>query len=76
MKKLTPAQQRVIDLMRDGWELTSFTHAGIPWLKRGAGPRSEYQKVHSGTFYSLRHRGLIYRTASEFPIDHYALMVS
>ena len=57
MKKLSPTQQRVVDRMREGWQLRG--HWGlsgvIVWLYKN----HEIKGVKITTFFALRDRGLL-----------------
>lgn len=70
--KLTKAQQRVIDLMRTGWELYS-SDLGVLLQEGGIGRGGETEKVSRTTLEALLDRGAIVRGAAEYPGVKYRL---
>lgn len=68
MSKLSPNMQRVIDLMRDGWELgASIHHLGRRriWLQKGGISKGgESEGVSAHTFEALLNRGVILRNGT------------
>ena len=62
MKKLSPAQQHVLDRMAEGWELatsTSRRSEGI-WLQQGGiGEEDQFEDVLKTTVSALLEQGLI-----------------
>ena len=75
MRKLTPLQQEIIDLMKDGWELgTAMGLNPRSWLQKGGlGKGGESKEIKSGTVHALAYLGYIERGESEFPTLHYRL---
>jgi hypothetical protein len=73
--KLTKAQQEVIDLMRQGWELgVSTTADGRWWLQKGGlGRGGETNNVNANTAHALLRAGLIRSAGYSFPTQHYLL---
>ena len=73
--KLSKAQQEVVDLMREGWELgvsTDFT--GRCWLQKGGcGKGGETKDVRSTTVGALREAGVIKICGYSFPTTRYQL---
>jgi len=67
--KLSNPQQKVIDLMKAGWELG--VNGGInnrAWLQRdGCGRGGPTEDVHFNTFYALYKRHLIVIKKAGFP---------
>lgn len=60
-RKLTPAMERVIELMKDGWELAhEGGHLSRVWLQKGgAGRGGPSEEVKMQTFDGLWRRGLV-----------------
>ena len=75
MRKLTPIQQEVIDLINQGWELgSSITLDGRCWIQKGGlGRGGESKKVSSSTVRTLEYLGYIERGEKHFPTLHYRL---
>lgn len=75
MRKLTPIQQEVIDLIKEGWELGSdLTINGSSWLQyKGLGKGGKSKKVSSATIHTLEYLGYIERASSKFPTLHWKL---
>ena len=73
--KLSPVQQKVIDLMKQGWEMgVSMTMDSRVWLQEdGVGRGGKSQKVNANTFFSLCSKGLIELKAQSFPTSKYGL---
>jgi hypothetical protein len=66
-KKLSPAMQKVIDLMRDGYELGRSTgYMSSCWLQKGGlGRGGHCVSVNENTFHALYDRGLLKRVSRE-----------
>ena len=75
MKKMTKAQQEVIAMMRDGWELgVSTSFDGRCWLQKGGcGLGGETKSVNVRTVSALRKAGLIESAGRSFPTEKYRL---
>lgn len=75
--KLSPRQQRVIDLMTEGWELGKpVTFNGRTWLQRdGVGRGGQTEDVHKATFINLYRRGLIKLAKNGFPTQRWKLVI-
>lgn len=75
MENLTERQQRVIDLMKEGWELgISRTYGVRAWLQKdGIGRGGESEDVYLSTFYSLSKKGYIILKKEGFPTSTYKL---
>ena len=75
MKKLTPAMELVITLMRDGWHLgAESTFDARCWLQQGElGRGGKARNVHSSTFHGLADRGLIVQGEPHFPTTEWHL---
>lgn len=75
MRKLTPIQQEVIDLIKQGWELgTSTDLSGFSRLQKGGlGKGGETKHVKSSTVHTLEYLGYIERGESKFPTLHWRL---
>ena len=75
MRKLTPIQQEVIDLMKQGWELgSSLDLSGRCWLQKGGlGRGGESKTVTSSTIRTLDYLGFIEVASSKFPTRHWCL---
>ena len=75
MRKLTPTQQEVIDLIKQGWELgSSLSIDGRCWIQKGGlGKGGEAKNVSSSTVHTLEYLGYIERGESHFPTLHYRL---
>lgn len=60
--KLSKAQQRVVDLMKEGWEL-AYDNRGFYahcWLQKGGtGKGGPTEKVNFNTLYALKNRGIV-----------------
>tara|TARA_Y100000310_G_C20686245_1_gene819215 strand:- start:1215 stop:1466 length:252 start_codon:yes stop_codon:yes gene_type:complete len=74
-KKLSRAQQHVLDRMKDGWELgRSSTFEGGAWLQKdGLGRGGQTETVNSATLIVLWRNGLIVPVGSHFPTQKYTL---
>ena len=74
---LSPAQQKVIDLMKDGWELgmsQTIGTIGVCKLQQGGiGRGGKTQRVRRDIVYHLERRRLIKRTGEFFPTQVFAL---
>jgi hypothetical protein len=72
---LSKAQQRVIDLMQQGWELgTSQALDSRSWLQKdGIGRGGDTEDVHGSTFHALYVRKLIELNGSDFPSQRWRL---
>jgi len=56
MSKLSPAQQHVVDRMREGWQLRGqWGLVGSTWLYKD----HRTDNVRNSTFFALRDRGLL-----------------
>jgi len=67
---LTTAQQRVVDLMRAGWELGASMSGigGGPWLQKdGLGCGGECERVNGNTYSALLSKGVIKTQEARFP---------
>ena len=76
MKKLSPAQQRVLDLMAEGWEL-GLSHGPYPrtWLQKGGVGRGGLTEgVGSSTYIALYTKGLIRTGERTYPTQKYELV--
>lgn len=75
MRKLTPIQQEVIDLINQGWELgSSVSLDGRCWIQKGGlGKGGETKTVSSSTVRTLEYLGYIERGERHFPTLHYRL---
>lgn len=75
MKKMTKAQQEVIAMMCDGWELgVSTALYGRCWLQKGGcGKGGETKSVNRKTVAALRESGMIEIAERSFPTDKYRL---
>lgn len=75
MKKMTKAQQEVIAMMRDGWELgASTSFDGRCWLQKGGcGKGGETKSVNHKTVAALRESGVIEIAERSFTTDKYRL---
>lgn len=75
MRKLTPTQQEVMDLINQGWELGSSSGIdGGCWIQKGGlGKGGKSKPVSSSTVHTLEYLGYIERGASHFPTLHYRL---
>lgn len=75
MRKLTPIQQEVIDLMNRGWELgADLSVSGRCWLQKGGlGKGGKSKNVNSSTVRTLEYLGYIERGERRFPTLHYKL---
>lgn len=75
MRKLTPTQQEVMDLIGQGWELgSSLTIDGRCYLQKGGlGKGGETKNVSSSTVRTLEYLCYIERGKRKFPILHYRL---
>ena len=73
--KLSKAQQRVIDLMSEGWELGhSRGYQTSAWMQKdGIGRGGDSEKVNANTFFALRGKGLITVAREGFPTNVYKL---
>ena len=59
--KLSKAQQEIIDLMNDGWELGCYSWGKYTYSiqKGGLGRGGESRRVNAGIIHALHKRGLI-----------------
>jgi len=75
-KKLSPAMQNVVDMMRDGWQLgKNGTFDGRWWLQKGGvGRGDKIEKVTAGTAYALYSRKVIEVDKRSFPTTTYKLV--
>ena len=75
MKRLSTAQQRVLDLMGSGWELGyGLTIRGGCWLQEnGIGKGGRTEPVRVTTFVVLRRQGLIQSLGHDFPTERFVL---
>jgi len=76
--KLTPKQQRVVDLMKQGYEL-GFSQGLWPraWLQfGGVGRGGKAEDVHLSTFFALLKHKLIAIRKESYPTSTYKLEVS
>lgn len=73
MKKLSKAQQAVLDLMNDGWELGwGLDFHGRCWIQKGGvGFGGESKDISSATAYALRRDGHIVCVENKFPAARY-----
>ena len=76
MKRLSLTQQRVLDLMRTGWELgVSRTIDGSCWLQEdGIGRGGKTETVSISTFQVLWRRGLLKTQDRDFPSERFVLV--
>lgn len=76
MKKLSPAQQRVLALMAEGWELgVSCGLESFAWLQQGGiGKGGPSENVRLNTVHALLDRKLIRAKRREFPSQRYELV--
>jgi hypothetical protein len=72
---LTPSQQRVVDRMREGWELgKGMGGDGSFWLQRnGLGRGGENETVHASTAHALYTRGVIEVARDRYPFQYWRL---
>jgi hypothetical protein len=74
-KKVTKAQQAVLDKMADGWELGYCQGARSPgrfWLqKEGIGRGGECINVRQNVWWNLLQKGLIRLRLDRFPFRYY-----
>ncbi len=79
MIKLSDAQQHIVDLMKDGWQLGMST-AGLnrrSWIQKGGcGSGGEAENVHGNTVHALQDRGVITVDQDGFPSRTYKLAES
>ena len=70
---MTPAQKKVIDLMKSGWQLAkSVDQNHDTWLQKGGcGRGGEIKRVHGNTFHALWIAGLIEYDQYDFPVSTY-----
>ncbi|KKN59272.1 hypothetical protein LCGC14_0543710 [marine sediment metagenome] len=75
MRKLTPNQQEVIDLMKQGWELGSELSigGGCRLQKGGLGRGDETLTISPSTLRTLDYLGYIEVASSNFPTKHWCL---
>ena len=73
--KLSKAQQKVVDLMKEGWELgKSQSMSGRAWLQKdGVGRGGPVEKVNTNTFWSLYKKEIIKLKKQSFPTSIYEL---
>ena len=74
--KLTPAQQHVVDRMREGWSLgVDVTFGGGAWMQKGGlgrgGPAEHH--IRWGTVHALQAKGIVKSLGYKFPTTEYVL---
>lgn len=75
-KKLSPAQQHIMDRMRDGWGLGKSQQGARMWLQRGGvGSGGATEDVAFSSVYVLYKRGLL-TFHYAFPTSEYRLAES
>lgn len=74
-KKLSKAQQEVVDLMRSGWELSaSMAFDRRTWLQKGGtGRGGEMKRVSGATLYALWKAKAIKVRVEKFPSQIFKL---
>lgn len=77
MRKLTPEQQEVIDLIKEGWELAvDVSINGRCWLQKGGiGRGGETRVVKHPTVRALEYLDYIEKATSKFPAHTFRLKV-
>jgi hypothetical protein len=74
--KITPAQQKIINMMNGGWNL-GRSHCGRSWLQKGGiGRGGEVLSVRSDVFLKLYKNGFIKSSKWSFPTEEYILTKS
>ena len=75
---LSKAQQEVVDLLTDGWDLgVSMSMDGLCWLQRGGIGRGGASKtVSKATVSALCRKGVIRQVSRKFPTARYGLSES
>ena len=78
MTKPTPKQQRVLDMMAEGWELGLYggLNPSAILQKRGIGKGGAVESVHLGTFVALRRHGKIQCKKQGSPVSIYEVKPS
>jgi len=73
--KLSPAQQTVIDLMSDGWQLgRDMGFQGTCWLQQGGvGRGGKTKPVSSATLMALYREGIIVPVDYHWPMEKFGL---
>ena len=73
--KLSKAQQEVVNLLSDGWEIGhSLTFDGRFWIQKGgAGRGGESKNLNANTACALIKAGIIICTERGFPTARYSL---
>lgn len=73
MKKLSKAQQKIIDLLNSGWEIGWMLDSSDRcWIQKGgAGRGGESRNVNISTARALREAGNIVCVESKFPTARY-----
>lgn len=73
--KLSKTQQRIVELMGNGWELgVSMVSEGRCWIQEGlVGHGGRRENVSVATFHALRKRGVIVQREQKFPTAKYVL---
>jgi len=73
--KLSPAQEEVLNLMANGWELgQSTTYDGRSWLQQGGvGKGGKSKTISANTIHALFKRKLIHSKKYRFPHRTYTL---
>ena len=73
MKKLSPAQQFIIDRMNDGWELKSSVGPGAnAWLSRVSSGKLGTIKINRASLIKIYKLGLV-EFARGYPISRWKL---
>lgn len=77
-KKLSEAQQHVVDLMKSGWQLgVSTDYRGYSWIQKdGCGRGGETEDIHGNTVSALINKNIIVIDAERFPLRTYKLAES
>ena len=72
---LTPAQQHIVERLRNGWVLgLEMTLAGGYWLQQGGlGRGGATESVHANTAHALYKRGVIRSIRRVFPVEEFQL---
>lgn len=73
--KITATQQEILDLMKNGWELSQNTDINGCWQiqKGGSGRGGEVRVLNSRTAFTLLDKGFIKMKSDGFPIRKYCL---
>jgi hypothetical protein len=77
MKKLSPKQQLIFELMKSGWKLTGDYRSGTSyyWLEKTEKDRSQtFKEVGMSTVSALLRRNLIRGDGSVYPIEIFRVM--